>query len=148
MEPTPSGDAISRYLAMNRIGRILLIAFVLVVLLIAGVLIYIARPINDGRTPAERRQIADACLAILHSSLTNEVDEIKMDDPRIPGIIRALHPHRIEVDADFAVEIYRDEWPQEYFLMRGHSNTWSLCVAGPSLRFGGGGREILRMEHN
>ncbi|MDB6020437.1 MAG: hypothetical protein JWQ04_294 [Pedosphaera sp.] len=135
---------------MKRIGKFLLIAFGVVVLLIASVYIYIARPISDGRTPAERRQIADACFAMLHSSLTNEVDDIKMEDPRIPEVIRALHPHHIEVTPNFAVDIYRVEWPQEYFLTRGpgHTNTWILCVAGPSLRFGGGGREILRIEHN
>ncbi len=135
---------------MKHIGKFLLIAFGVVVLLIASVYIYIARPINDGRTPAERRQIADACFAMLHSSLTNEVDDIKMDDPRIPEVIRALHPHHIEVIPNFAVDIYRVEWPQEYFLTRGpgHTNTWILCADGPSLRFGGGGREILRIEHN
>jgi hypothetical protein len=135
---------------MKRIGKYLLIAFGVVVLLIAGVYIYIARPINDGRTPAERRQIADACFAMLHSSLTNEVDDMKMDDPRIPEVIRSLQPHHIEVIPNFAVDIYRVEWPQEYFLMRGpgHTNTWILRVAGPSRRFGGGGREILRMEHD
>ena len=135
---------------MKRTGKFLLIAFGVVVLLIASLYIYIARPINDGRTPAERRQIADACFAMLHSSLTNEADDIKMDDPRIPEVIRALRPHHIEVIPDFAVDIYRTEWPQEYFLMRGpgHTNTWTLCVAGPSIRFGGGGREILRIEHD
>jgi hypothetical protein len=87
---------------------------------------------------------------MLHSSLTNEVDDIKPDDPRIPEAIRALHPHHIEVTADFLVEIYRAEKPEEYFLMRlGHpTNTWVLCIAGPSVRFGGGGREILRIEHD
>jgi len=135
---------------MKRIGKFLLIVFGVVVLLVASLWIYIARPINDGRTPSERRQIADACFAMLHSSLTNEVDEIKMDDPRIPDVIRALHPHHIEVAQNFAVEIYRTEWPQEYFLMRLQhpTNTWILCVAGPSMRFGGGGREILRIEHD
>jgi hypothetical protein len=135
---------------MKRTGKLLLITCVVVVLLIAGFYIYIGRPINDGRTPAERRQIADACFVILHSSLTNAVDEIKMDDPRIPDVIRALHPHHIEVAQDFGVEVYRTEWPQEYFLMRLQHprNTWILCVAGPSMRFGGGGREILRIEHD
>jgi hypothetical protein len=136
-------------LTMNRIGKFLLVAFGVVVLLIASLYIYIARPINDGRTPAERQQIADACFAMLHSSLTNDVDDIKMDDPRIPAVIRALHPHHIEVIPNFAVDIYRTEWPQEYFLMRSHSsNTWVLYVDGPSLRFGGGGREILRIGHD
>ena len=135
---------------MKRIGKFLLIAFGIVVLLIASVCIYVVRPINDGRTPVERRQIADACFAMLHSSLTNEIDDIKMDDPRIPEVIRGLHPHHIEVSPNFAVDIYRTEWPQEYSLMRGpgHTNTWILWVAGPSIRFGGGGREILRIEHD
>jgi len=113
---------------MKRVGKYLLIASGIVVLLIASFYIYIARPINDGRTPAERRQIADACFAMLHSTLTNEDDEIKMDDPRIPEVIRALHPEAIEVMPNFAVDIYRTEWPQEYFLMcgPGHTNTWIL----------------------
>jgi len=134
---------------MKSTGKCLLIALAVAVLPIAALYVYIGRPINDGRTPGERRQIADACFAMLHSSLTNEVDEIKMDDPRIPEVIRALHPHHIEVIPNFAVDIYRAEWPQEYFLVRGpgHTNTWILCVAGPSVRFGGGGREILRLEH-
>jgi hypothetical protein len=120
------------------------------VLLLAAGFIYVARPINDGHTPAERRQIADACVAILHSSLTNEVNDIRMDDPRIPEVIRALHPNHIEVMPNIAVEIYRVEWPQEYFLMRLQhpTNTWCLFADGPSIRFGGGGREILRIEHD
>jgi len=133
---------------MKRTAKLLLIAFGVLVLLVAGFCIYIGRPINDGRTPAERRQIVDGCFAMLHSTLTNEIDDVKMDDPRIPEVIQALHPHHIEVDANFAVEIYRTEWPQEYFLMHLHANTWVLCVAGPSIRFGGGGREILRIEHD
>lgn len=137
-------------LTTKRIGKFLLIAIGIVAVFIASIWIYIGRPINDGRTPAERRQIAEACFAMLHSSLTNEVEDIKMDDPRIPGVIRALRPHHIEVIPNFAVDIYRAEWPQEYFLTRGpgHTNTWILCVAGPSIRFGGGGREILRVQHD
>src|SRR5437588_784561 len=114
---------------MKRTAKVLLIAFGSVVLLIAGVWIYIAQPINDGRTPAQRRQITDACFAMLHSTLTNEINDIEMDDPRIPEVIRALHPHHIEVSANFSVDIYRTEWPQEYFLMRVRTNAWVLCVA-------------------
>jgi 5-carboxymethyl-2-hydroxymuconate isomerase len=58
---------------MKRVRTYLLIAFSVVVLLIAAGYIYIARPVNDGRTPAERRQIADACFAMLRSSLTNGI---------------------------------------------------------------------------
>jgi hypothetical protein len=78
---------------MKRARKILLIVCGVVVLLIVIGAIYIYRPLNDGRTPAERRQIVDACFAMLHSSLTNEVDDIKPDDPRVPEVIRALHPH-------------------------------------------------------
>jgi hypothetical protein len=85
---------------------------------------------------------------MLHSSLTNEVDDIKPDDPRVPEVIRALHPHHIDVIPNI-VDIYRAEKPEEYFLMRLQhpTNTWILCIAGPSV-FGGGGREILRIEHD
>ena len=118
-------------------------------LLIVSAAIYISWPVNDGRTPAQRRQIADACFAMLLSSLTNNVDPIKPDDPRVPEVIRALHPYHIDVEANFSVDIYRAENPEEYFLMRvgAPTNTWVLCIAGPSVRFGGGGREILRIEH-
>lgn len=135
---------------MKRTGKFMVIALGVVGLIIASLYVYMARPVHDGRTQAERRQIAEACFAMLHSSLTNEIDEIKMDDPRIPKVIRGLHPHHIEVDPNFAVDIYRKEWPPEYFLMRrpGRTNVWVLCVAGPSIGFGGGGREILRIEHD
>ena len=134
---------------MTRARKYLLSACGIVVLLVAIGYALLLRPPNDGRTPAERRQIADACFAMLHSSLTNEVDDIKPDDPRVPEVIRALHPHYIDVIPNFAVEIYRAEKPEEYFLMRLQhpTNTWSLFIAGPSV-FGGGGREILRIEHN
>ena len=134
---------------MKRARKFLLIACGVVVLLVAIGYTLLLRPPNDGRTPAERRQIAEACLAMLHSSLTNEVDDIKPDDPRVPEVIRALHPHHIDVIPNFAVDIYRAEKPKEYFLMRLQhpTNTWVLCIAGPSV-FGGGGREILRIEHD
>jgi hypothetical protein len=128
--------------------KFLLVGCGIVFLLIVSAAIYISLPPDDGRTPAQRRQIADACFAMLHSSLTNE-DDIKMDDPRLPEVIRTLHPHHVDVTANFAVDIYRTEKPEEYFLTRlpGHTNTWILCIAGPSV-FGGGGREILRIEHD
>jgi hypothetical protein len=134
---------------MKRIGKFLLIACAIIVLVIVIGYIYLIRPPNDGRTPAERRQIADACFAILHSSLTNEPDPLKMDDPRIPEVIRALHPIGIIVSPDFSVQIDCNGKPEEYFLMRLQhpTNTWILCIAGPSV-FGGGGREILRIEHD
>ena len=134
---------------MKHARKLLYVVLGIVVLFIVIRVVSIARPPDDGRTPAERRQIVDACFVMLHSSLTNEVDDIKPDDLRVPEIIRALHPHHIEIIPDFAVNIYRDGKPEEYFLMRlhQHSATWILCVAGPSVS-SGGGREILRIEHD
>jgi hypothetical protein len=134
--------------AMKRTLKILLIAFGVLVLFAVGVVVYLRQPPDDGRTPAERRQIADACFAMLLSSLTNEVDPIKPDDPRVPEVIRALHPISIMVMPNFAVQIDGTGTPPEYFLMRlpGHTNTWVLCAGGPPIRFGP--REILRIEHD
>jgi hypothetical protein len=134
---------------MNRVRKFLLISGIAVAASIVAGAIFFYRPPDDGRTLAERRQIAEACLTMLHSTLTNEVDDIKSDDPRVPEVIRALNPHHIEVIPNFAVDIYRAEKPREYFLMRlSHpTNTWTLCIAGPSV-FPGGGREIFRIEHD
>lgn len=89
--------------------------------------------------------LSGSTLLMLHSTLTNEMD-FKMDDPRIPKIIRALHPVSIILDTDIAVQIDGSNQPPEYFLMRvpGHTNTWVLCAAGPPIRFGP--RELLRIE--
>jgi len=133
---------------MKRARKFLLIASGVFVLLIVIGAIYIFRPANDDRTPAERRQIAEGCLAMLHSSLTNEVDSIRPDDPRVPEAIRALHPFNIDVVTGFSVQIECAGKPQEYFLMRmsHQTNTWSLCAAGSPIIFGP--REILRIHHD
>ena len=132
---------------MKRTRKYLLILFggLVLLLLIGAILLF--RPPNDGRTPAERRQIADACFAMLHSSLTNEVDPIKPNDPRVPEVIRALHPIGIIVEPNFAVQIDCNGKPPEYLLMRAPnlSNTWILGAAGPPIILGP--REILRIEH-
>src|SRR5258708_19494031 len=52
--------------------------------------------VSDGRTPSEQRRIAEACLSMLHSSLTNETD-IQPDDPRVPEVIRSFHPVHIDL---------------------------------------------------
>src|ERR1039458_7519250 len=117
---------------MKRTRKFLLIAFGVIVLLIVIGAIFIYQPPNDGRTPAERRQIADACFAMLHSSLTNE-DDIKPDDPRVPEVIRALPPISIMVMPNYAVQMDGCGKPCEYFLTRAPhlTNTWILCAAGP-----------------
>jgi hypothetical protein len=119
------------------------------VALVAAYTVLVLWPINDGHTPAQRRAIAEACLAMLHSSLTNEVDEIKMNDPRIPQVIRDLHPINIELAAGQEVDIYCNGKPLEYFLITSRDqHAWVLCAAGPSVRFGmGGGFEVCRITN-
>jgi hypothetical protein len=76
---------------MRRTRKFPLVGCGVIFLLIVSTVIYVSLPPDDGRTPAQRRQIADACFTMLRSSLTNEIDEIKPDDPRIPETIRDLH---------------------------------------------------------
>lgn len=137
---------------MKQVRKLLLVSGVAVAAFIVVAAFYVYRhgQPNDEHTPAERRQIAEACLALLHLTTTNENDEIKPDDPRIPEAIRALRPTHIEVIPNFAVDIWRKGGPPEYFLMRlSHpTNRWALCVAGPALISTGGGREIYRIEHD
>lgn len=130
---------------MKRARKFVLIACGVILLLIALVAIFVFRPANDGRTPGERRQIADALLSMLRSSLTNEVD-LKPDDPRIPMVIRGLHPVDIELVGNDAVIMCNGK-PAEYHLSRRPSKakTWVLYVAGPGYL---GHREILRFEHD
>jgi hypothetical protein len=130
---------------MKRPRKLLLIACGVPVVLIAVGAIFVYRPPNDGRTLAERRQIADACLAMLRSPLTNEVEDIKPDDPRVPAVIRALHPVDIQLQGNDAVIICAGR-PAEYHLSRQvrEPRTWILYVAGPGYL---GHREILRFDH-
>ena len=116
--------------------------FALLAVIAAVVLFW---PATDGRTPDERRQIAEACLGMLRSSLTNEVD-LKPEDPRVPEVIRTLHPIHIELVGSDAVIMCAGK-PAEYHLSRRSSNprTWILFVAGPGYL---GHREIFRMQRD
>ena len=131
--------------ASERFRKLLLIGGSIVALLIVIAAAVLFRPATDGRTRAERRQIAEACLSMLHSSLTNEV-ELKPGDPRVPEVIRALHPVNIELMGSDAVVMCAGR-PAEYHLTRRPSEprTWILYVAGPGYF---GHKEILRMEHD
>jgi len=130
---------------MKRFHKVLLPGLGVVVFLVAVVAFIFFRPVSDGRTPEQRRQIAVACLSMLRSSLTNEVD-LKPNDPRVPEVIRALHPVDIELAGSDAVVMCAGR-PAEYHLSRRPSepSTWVLYVAGPGYL---GHREILRMEHD
>ena len=130
---------------MKRFRKFILIACGGIGLLLIVGAVHVLRPPSDGRTPVERRQIADALLSMLRSSLTNEVD-LKPDGPRIPEVIRNLHPEGFELVGGDAVVICAGK-PAEYHLSRKTSEpkTWILYVAGPGYF---GHQEILRFEHD
>lgn len=111
--------------------------------MVAGILFL--RPVTDGRTSEERRRIAEACLTMLHSSLTNEID-LKPDDLRISGVILPLRPIDIELTGSDVVVVCSGK-PAEYHLSRRPNDpkTWILSFAGPGYF---GHREILRIEHD
>ncbi len=131
-------------LSMKPSRKFLLVGSGVVLLLGAVAAIVLFRPVTDGRSSEERRQIAEACLSMLRSPLTNEVD-LKPDDPRVPAVIRALHPVDIELAGSDAVVLCAGK-PAEYHLSRQlrEPKTWILYVAGPGYL---GHREVLRMEH-
>ena len=81
---------------------------------------------------------------MLRSSLTNEID-IQQDDPRVPEIIRSLHPIEIEIQGTDVV-ITRSGDPAEYHLSRRPSDPkpWVLYVAGHGYD---GHQELIRLDH-
>lgn len=100
--------------------------------------------VNDGHTPEQQREIAEACLAMFHSSLTNEMD-IQPDDPRVPEIIRTLQPIEIEINGTDVV-IVRVGKPAEYHLSRRprDAKPWVLYGAGQGYD---GHQELIRLDH-
>ena len=101
--------------------------------------------VTDGHTRPEQRQIAEACLSMLRSSLTNEAD-IRTDDPRVPAVIRALKPVDIQIQGTDVI-ISRTGRPAEYhFSRRPHdARPWVLYVAGQGYR---DHEELLRLDHD
>ena len=116
------------------------------VAVIASAAIAMRRPFSDGRSPEEHRRIADGCISMLRSSLTNEMD-IQPDDSRLPEVIRALHPIHIEIMPPTDVVVMRSNTPAEYHLSRRQSEptTWILYCAGSES--GHSHRELLRITH-
>ena len=122
-------------------------------LLLAGCLLAVASlvaacvstRVTDGRSRHEQRQIAEACLSMLHSSLTNDVD-VRPDDPRVPEVIRALRPIDIQVQGTDVV-ISRAGTPAEYhFSRRSHdAKPWVLYIAGQGYK---DHYELLRLNHD
>src|SRR5258708_14306401 len=101
--------------------------------------------VSDGRTPSEQRRIAEACLSMLHSSLTNETD-IQPDDPRVPEVIRSLHPVHIELAGSDAVVMCSGKPAENHLNRRPHdAKPWVLYVAGPGYN---GHEELLRLDHD
>ncbi len=103
-----------------------------------------AKRVDDGHTPDEQRGIAEACLSMLHSTLTNEAD-IRPDDPRVPEVIRALHPIHIEI-AGTDVVVMRSGRPAEYHLSRRPNDPkpWVLYIAGAGSN---DHQELIRLDH-
>lgn len=136
---------------MKRAGKSFSIEFGVAIVLIVVLFAFVFRPANDGRTPAERKQIADALLSMLRSPVAEELDDIKLDDikpddPRIPQVIRSLHPVRF-IFSDSAAVVYCAGTPAEYILRRGPRNqkVWALYIAGPD---GMSPRVLLSFEHD
>jgi len=126
---------------MTRLLQTVLLASFLTIILAAC---SSTRRVSDGRTAEEQRRIAEACLTMLRSSLTNEID-IQQDDPRVPEIIRSLHPIEIEIQGTDVV-ITRSGDPAEYHLSRRPSDPkpWVLYVAGHGYD---GHQELIRLDH-
>lgn len=93
---------------------------------------------------SEQRRIAEACLAMLRSSLTNELD-VAVNDSRVPEVIRALHPVAIELAGTDAVVTCSGS-PSEYHLSHrpNERRTWILYAAGGA--WGAEHRELLRIS--
>ncbi len=102
---------------------------------------------NHNRTAQGSRQhkrVAQACLAMLRSSLTNETD-IAVSDPRIPEVIRALHPVDIQLAGSDVVVMCTGR-PAEYHLSRRSSEprVWIFYAAGGD--WGTEHKELLRIS--
>jgi len=131
---------------MIRIRQTLLLVGSLVA--VFGILVACSstKRVSDGRTIHEERSIAEACLSMLHSSLTNEMD-IQPDDPRVPEVIRSLHPVHIELAGGSDAVVSCSGKPAEYYLSRRphDAKPWVLYVAGPGYN---GHEELLRLDHD
>ena len=102
---------------------------------------------KNGQIPqssSEQRRIAEACLAMLRSSLTNESD-IAVNDARIPQVIRALHPVAIVLAGNDVVVMCSGK-PAEYHLNHRSSEprVWILYAAGGV--WGSEHRELLKIS--
>ena len=134
----------NRNVAMTRWRRWVVGVFVLIILCAAGVWFALSTRSVDPEVLRQRRQIAKACLSMLHSPLTNEMD-ISTDDPRVPQVIRDLRPVHIKLGVIDAVVMMSGS-PAEYHLSRSpeDANTWILYAAGSGAIHSH--RELLRIE--
>ena len=99
---------------------------------------------SDSHTPKQQRAIAEACLVMLRSSLTNEMD-IQPDDPRVPEIARALQPIDIQIQGTDVV-IMRVGKPMEYHLSHRPSDAKPWVVYGAGQGYDGH-QELIRLDH-
>lgn len=95
---------------------------------------------------AEPQRIAEACLQVLRSPLAEESD-IDPSDPRLPEVLRGLHPVHVEVGAGMVVVSFPlREGLTEYHLapVSTEPGTWLLYGAGP--RYKNQHQELLRFQ--
>jgi len=101
---------------------------------------------ESAQGSAEDRRIAEACLQVLHSPLAGESD-IEPADPRLPEVIRELHPVHVEVAAGMVVVSFPlREGLTEYLLapVSTQPGTWLLYGAGP--KYKNEHHELLRFQ--
>jgi len=115
---------------MTRWRKWVIRLLVLTILCAVGVWFTVSTRSVDPEVLRQRRQIAEACLSMLRSPLTNEMD-IAVDDPRVPQVIRKLQPVHIELGGTDAVVMMSGS-PAEYHLSRSpeDTNIWILYAAG------------------
>ncbi len=135
-----------------RRGRTIVLSFGLVIALsVLAVLFSISQHERDAPGPQatpEQRQIAQALLRMVRSSMTNEF-EIKPDDPRLPKVLRDLHPVEVWVHHNSAVVMLEPRnGLGEYHLApvstKNLRGPWQLLGAGP--RFNNQHQELARIR--
>ncbi len=95
---------------------------------------------------AETVRVAKACLEMVHSSLTNDA-HIALDDPRLPEVIRSLHPRNIAITGQTVIvtfPLHNGFTEYRFIPIINGTNTWQLFGAGP--RFDGERRQLLRFR--
>ena len=114
-------------------GIILISASILLAIIALVLFVAKRRSISRYPTTEHDRQIALACLKTLRS--VSDGEELEPDDPRLPQILKNLHPVGITVNPDsFIIFPSGTENPREYHLSRSpkDSEMWILYIVPPA----------------